>query len=120
MPGQKIGKKQLTLLKKTFRENSRRIKDAKSGQLNFANRQTVTAKLTLVLEAFNKCASQVHLNIDSSAISASVINITGDTSSRENTLKLFDALRAGKLDILKQQLDSKARPRRLQYFRFTQ
>ena len=86
----------------------RRIKDAKSGQYGPANQQTPAAKLTLVLEAFNKCASEVHLTIDSVSISASVINITGSTSSRENTLKLFDNLRAGNLDILQQRLDSKA------------
>jgi len=86
----------------------RRVKDAKSGQYGPANQQTPVAKLTLVLEAFNKCASQVHLSVDSVSISASVINVAGSTSSRENTLKLFDNLRASNLDILQQRLDSKA------------
>jgi hypothetical protein len=49
----------------------------------------------------------VHLSVDSISISASVINVAGSTSSRENTLKLFDNLRANNLDILQQRLDSK-------------
>jgi hypothetical protein len=60
-----------------------------------------------VLEAFNKCAEQTNLNIDSISITTRTISIAGDTSSRENTLKLFDAIRESKLDILQQNLDAK-------------
>jgi hypothetical protein len=61
----------------------------------------------MVLEAFNKCAAQTNLNIDSISITARTISITGDTSSRANTLQLFDAIRQSKLDILQQNLDAK-------------
>lgn len=106
LPGKKF-ERRVDHVKKLSGE-LRRIKDTKSDQFSAAHRQTVVAKLTLVFEAFNKCASQVNLTVDSISISASVINITGATSTRENTLKLFDNLRANNLDILQQRLDSKA------------
>ena len=106
LPGKKL-ERGIDPIKKLAAE-LRRVKEAKSGQYGSANQQTPAAKLTLVLEAFNKCASQVHLSIDSISISASVINVSGSTSSRENTLKLFDNLRASNLDIMQQRLDSKA------------
>ena len=85
----------------------RRIRDIGSGRLSITGEESVSAKLTLVLEAFNKCAAQTDLNIDSIAVTTRTISIAGDTSSRKNTLKLFEALRV-KLDILQQRLDSKA------------
>ncbi len=86
----------------------RRAKEAKSGQFNLSDQQSASAKLTLVLEAFNKCASQVHLNIESIVVAAKTITINGDTASRQDTLKLFEAVRNNKLEILQQRLDSKA------------
>ena len=86
----------------------RRIRDVKSGQLSITGEESISAKLTLVLEAFNKCAVQTNLNIDSISITSRNINITGNTSSRKNTLKLFDAIRKSKLEILQQRLDTKA------------
>jgi hypothetical protein len=86
----------------------RRLKDVKSGQLSVTGRESVSAQLTLVLEAFNSCAKQIDLNIDSIAITSKTISITGDTSSKNNTLKLFDAVRKANLDIIQQRLDAKA------------
>jgi hypothetical protein len=85
----------------------RRIRDVKSGQLSITGEESISAKLTLVLEAFNKCAAQTKLNIDSISITSRNIRITGDTSSSKNTLKLFDAIRKSKLEILQQSLDTK-------------
>jgi hypothetical protein len=84
----------------------RRIRDVKSGQLSVTGQESVSAKLTLVLEAFNKCAAEINLDIDSVSITAKSISIAGSTSSRKNTLKLFAALK-GRLNILQQRLDSK-------------
>lgn len=84
----------------------RRIRDVKSGQLSITGEESISAKLTLVLEAFNKCAEQTDLNIDSISITTKTISISGDTSSRANTLKLFKAIKAN-LDILQQRLSSK-------------
>jgi hypothetical protein len=85
----------------------RRIQDVKSGQLSITGEESVSAKLTLVLDAFNKCASRTNLNIESISITAKTISITGDTSSRKNTLKLFETMEQGMLDVLTQRLDAK-------------
>ena len=53
---------------------------------------TISAKLTLVLKAFNKCAKQTGLTIDSIKITEKNISLTGETSSRANTTKFFNVL----------------------------
>jgi hypothetical protein len=68
---------------------------------------SISSKLTLVLAAFNKCAKQTDLNIKSITITAKDIIVTGDTSSRQNTLKLFSTLRNNDLDLLRQNFDTK-------------
>jgi len=85
----------------------RRIMDVKRGHFDITGEESISAKLTLVLEAFNECAAQTNLKIDSVSITAKTISITGDTSSRKNTLKLFEAIKKGKLEILQQNLYSK-------------
>ncbi len=84
----------------------RRIRDVKSGQLSARGEESVSAKLTSVLEAFNKCAAQTNLQIDKISITAKSIRIEGDTSSRKNTLKLFEAIK-GKLEVLQYRYDLK-------------
>jgi len=86
----------------------RRIKDVKSGQLSVTGEEAVSAKLTLVFEAFNKCAEKAGLSVDSVSITGKSITIAGETSSRDNTLKVFDAIKAVGMEILQQRLDSKA------------
>ncbi len=86
----------------------RRIERVKSGQLSLTGEEAISAKLTLVLEAFNKCAAQTDLNIDSISITTRAITIAGDTSSKKNTLKLFETIKKSGLEILQQRLDSKA------------
>ncbi len=85
----------------------RRVKDAKSGQLSITGEASIAAKLTLVLEAFNKCAAQTNLKINKVSITPKAISIVGDTSSRKNTLKLFEAIK-DKLEILQHRYVSKA------------
>lgn len=84
----------------------RRIRDVKSGQLSARGKESVSAKLTSVLEAFNRCAAQTKLQIDKISITAKSIRIEGDTSSRKNTLKLFEAIK-GKLEVLQYRYDLK-------------
>ena len=84
----------------------RRIRNVKSGQLSTKGEKSVAAKLTLVLEAFNKCANKTDLKIDSVSVTTKAISVTGNTSSRRNTLKLFEAINK-KLEVLQQRLDSK-------------
>jgi len=87
----------------------RRIRDVRSGQLSITGEESIPAKLTLVLEALNKCAEPTDLSIESVLITARNISITGDTSSRRNTLRLFDALKETNFEILQQNLYAKDR-----------
>lgn len=86
----------------------RRIENIKSGLFSVTGEESVSAKLTMILEAFNSCAEQVGLNIDSISVTTKAVSIAGDTSSSKNTLKLFDALKAAKMDILQQRIEQKA------------
>ncbi len=85
----------------------RRIENIKSGLFSVTGEESVSAKLTIILEAFNSCAEQVGLNIDSISVTTKAISIAGDTSSSKNTLKLFDAIKAAKMDILQQRIEQK-------------
>ncbi len=85
----------------------RRIENVKKGLLSVTGEESISAKLTLVLEAFNKCAEQTDLNVDSVSITTKTISIAGDTSSRANTLKLFEAIKKSGLEILQQNLGAK-------------
>ena len=78
-----------------------RIRDAKKGLITIKGEKSISSKLTLVLTAFNACAAQTKLNIKSVTITAKDIIVTGDTSSRQNTLKFFETLRNNGLDVLK-------------------
>jgi hypothetical protein len=86
----------------------RRIRAVKSGQFGTAGEESISAELTLVFEAFNKCAAQTDLKIETITITSRNINIVGDTSNRNNTLRLFEALKSVNLDVQQQRLDSKA------------
>lgn len=85
----------------------RHTRDVKKGLLSVTGEEAISAKLTLVLEAFNKCAKETDLYVDKISIAAKSINITGSTSSRKNTLKLFDSMKE-KLMILQERHDLKA------------
>jgi hypothetical protein len=69
-------------------------------------RDTVSAKLVSILQAFNKCAKRTKLNVDSIMITSRSIKIIGDTSKHTNTLKVRDAIRKKKLGTLTEQLKS--------------
>lgn len=82
----------------------RRIKDAKSGLIGVKGEKSIASKLTLVLQAINRCAAQTNLNIDSISVTERNINIVGDTSSRSSTLNFFEAIKNSEMDILQQRL----------------
>ncbi len=86
----------------------RRIESVKSGQLSATGEKSVSAKLTSVLEAFNSCTAQTNLKIDKISIIAKNIRIEGNTSSRKNTLKLFEAIKKCRMDISQQNLSEKS------------
>ncbi|MDD5458479.1 MAG: type II secretion system protein GspL [Phycisphaerae bacterium] len=84
----------------------RRIKEVKSGQLSITGEQAIAAKLTRLLEAFNKCAKKTNLNVREISISAKSIRVDGDTSGRPYTLELLEAIRAVGFDVVPQRLAS--------------
>ena len=85
----------------------RRLEQAKKGLITIKGEKSISSKLTLVLTAFNKCAKQTNLNIKSITIAKKDIIVTGDTSSRDNTRKLFDAVRNNGLDVLRHNFNIK-------------
>jgi hypothetical protein len=78
----------------------RHVEAEKKGLI--ADKTSISSKLTLVLAAFNECAPQTSLNVKSITITTKDINITGDTSSRQNRQKIFDTVRDGGLEITRE------------------
>ncbi len=70
----------------------RRIENENKGL--FPDEKSISSNLTLVLTAFNdnECAKKTNLNIETITVTTKNIIITGDTSSRENTLEFFEVL----------------------------
>jgi len=83
----------------------RRVEREKKG-LNPVD-ESISSKLMLVLAAFNKCAAQTSLNIESVTVTSRDIIITGHTPSRRNTTTFFEELSKNGLDILKPNFDLK-------------
>ncbi len=85
----------------------RHIRDVKSGLSSVTGEEPISSKLTLVFAALNNCAAETNLDIESISIAAKSISVIGSTSSRTNTLKLFEAVTKGGLEILQQRLSTK-------------
>jgi hypothetical protein len=92
MPGKKLPAK-FSIANRELGGELRRIQDVQSGRFGAAGEESMLSKLTLVLEAFNKCASPTKLNIEKVSVTTRNIRVEGDTSSRSNTHKLFAAVR---------------------------
>ncbi|OEU66275.1 MAG: hypothetical protein BBJ57_00795 [Desulfobacterales bacterium PC51MH44] len=92
MPGKGLPAK-FSIAKRNLSSELGRIKDVQSGRFGAEGEKSMLSKLTLVLEAFNKCASSTKLNINKVSVTTKSIRIGGDTSSRSNTHKLFAAVR---------------------------
>jgi hypothetical protein len=84
----------------------KRLESVKSGQLS-GGEESISAKLTLILKAFNNCASQTKLNIDSISVTDKTIRVVGDTSDGTATLKLFEELKKNGLEKSQERLESK-------------
>jgi len=102
MPSQELPRKTNPVTK--LGSELRRIRDVKRGLIGVKGEKSISSKLTLVLQAINSCAKQTNLNTDSISITEKSINIVGDTSSRSNTLKFFEAIKKNEMDILQQRL----------------
>jgi type II secretory pathway component PulL len=75
----------------------RRIEDENKGLITEG--KSISSNLTLVLAAFNKCAAQTNLNVDTITITTKDIMITGDTSNRQNRQRFFETIRNSGLEI---------------------
>jgi hypothetical protein len=75
----------------------RRIQQEKNGA--GSDQESVSAKLTLVWLALNSCAAATDLKVESIEISGTRIAVTGNTSSRANTDKVFAAMPTAKLEL---------------------
>ncbi len=62
--------------------------------------ENISPKLLMLLGAIADCAAETELNIKSISIKENKIKIEGDTSSRTNTLKFFDAVKKNELKVL--------------------
>jgi len=108
MPGQHQLPRKMSPVTKLGSE-LRRIRDVKRGLIGIKGGKSISSKLTLVLQAINSCATQTNLNIDSISITERNLDIVGNTSSRTNTLKFFEAIKKNSMDILQQRLYTKDR-----------
>jgi hypothetical protein len=111
MPGSKQLPDKFSEAVRKLGSELRRIRDVKSGLISIKGEKSVSAKLTLVLEALNKCAAQTDLNIDSISITTTTISIAGDTSSAASTQKLRAALMEKKLGNLQERISPDKRGR---------
>ena len=71
------------------------------------DKEAISTKLELVLLGINACAATADLNIDTITLAGENIQVNGDTSSRSNTLKVFDAMREADLAITRQAFTQK-------------
>jgi hypothetical protein len=85
----------------------RSIEAENKGILSLTGEKAVSARLQLLLEAFNECAKAADLSIDSVSITSKSISISGSTSNRPNTQKLRDALKKTNLGALQENLQVK-------------
>jgi hypothetical protein len=84
----------------------RRIEAVKSGLISAKGQESISSKLALILEAFNKCAAQTNLNVDSITITENTMSIDGDTSSRSNTLKFYKEMKSN-FEVLPKRVEEK-------------
>jgi hypothetical protein len=98
-----LGEKKMPAMKEAVRRLGtlfRRIESEKKGIVT--DQEAVAARLTLVLGAFNNCAKVTDLNVESISITPGSILVVGSTSGRANTLRLFEAIKNGGLEIIQQ------------------
>lgn len=87
-------------MKQAEADLSRALRILKAEKTGVGMGETISAKLTSVLAALNSCAKQTGLNIDSVAISETSIKADGVTSSRRDTVNVFDAMEKAGLHVL--------------------
>ena len=86
-------------------ELSRSIKKGKKGLST--DEQSISSNLTLLLAAFNKCAKQADLNIDTINITTKAIIVNGDTSNKQSRGRVFTTIRSSGFEIKQESFGSK-------------
>jgi hypothetical protein len=77
-------------MKRAVDSLQRTLRNVKANTSGIGGDQTsISAKLTLILQAANSCAAQIGLNIDSITVSGTSMQMTGDTNSRQNTVSVL-------------------------------
>jgi hypothetical protein len=108
LPGEeKLPAKFRDALRKLSSED-RRIQYHQSGRFGATGEESMLSKLTLVLEAFNKCAAPTNLKINKVFITTKNIRIEGDTASFKKTLELRKSIEKSNLVILQDNLTEKS------------
>ncbi len=102
MYGKRMPRNPVRNLERTLR----RIRDVKDYQIGITEEGSITTKLIFVMEALNQQAAATNLELESVSITTKTISVVGSTSSRRNTLKLFDSIK-DKFNISQQQLNPK-------------
>ncbi len=82
----------------------RRVEAEKMG-LN-PSHKSISSNLTLVLKAFNTCAAQTDLNIDSLTVTDELMTVQANVASRQDRQSLFEAVEKGGLSIEQQKYTS--------------
>jgi hypothetical protein len=89
----------------------RQMRDLKAGVLGAAGDKSLTAKLTLVLEALNKCAKQTDLNIERISVSDKNVSIKGDTPSHLKTQAVLQSIKSNNLELTTYHYETEANGR---------
>ncbi len=107
LPGSKQLPAKFSEALRKLKKEKDRLERYEKGRVNAEGEKTTSAKLTMTLEAFNKCAKKTDLQIDSINITSKYIRLTGSTSSYNSSMELRKALTESDLEILKEELFSK-------------
>ncbi len=105
-----MGKSMDKDLKKALRNlqsTRNKIKSLKSGLLSASGEDSVPARFTLMLKAINDCADRTDINVEKISITTQSITFSGDTSSRNATLSLFEAIKKVGFEVGGQRLSQK-------------
>ena len=90
-------------VRKLEREKNRLL-SYRQGHFDEGAQQSVPAKFTMLLRAFNQCAGQTGITVDSIDVTSKTITLSASTTSKQNTLKLRESILNNNL-VIKQEND---------------
>ncbi|MHC4110562.1 MAG: hypothetical protein ACYSUY_05765 [Planctomycetota bacterium] len=109
LPGEKKLPAKFKDAVRKLRKEDDRIQRVQSGRSGTTGEESMMSKLTLVLEAFNKCAAATNLKINKVSVTEKNIRIEGDTASMQKTLELRKSIEKSNLEILQDNIIEKNR-----------